>query len=349
MAKRKIILVLVFVVTGLAGSAFADEGIEPTVDLVGSWCGGAKVPDIWFGRVNLSVSMVIDEDGEVNGKVGDAELYDGVLKKDKIAWIGKQRLWGSEYVVEGKLRGAINAEAGIKRKTVRVLFDYDETEDRLEGGVFSSGWILGAKKTGQVIGRKMELKRVNSNNTNSAISEPNAADSNEPSVAMQTLELKIGEKSNNSKIRVGIYDSRAVAIAFAYSEFNGIDAKMAEMEKAKADGDTKKIAELQAWGPAQQARLHRQGFSTTPVDDILEHIRDELPQIAKDANVTTLVSKWDKKTLKRYRSAELIDVTDLIVAPFNPDEKQLKAIEQLKKKKPIPLWQLEIMMKLHSH
>ena len=117
-----------------------------------------------------------------------------------------------------------------------------------------------------------------------------------------------------------------------------------EMEKAKAAGDTKKIKELDKWGKAHQAKLHRQGFSTAPVDDVLEHIKDKLPQIAKDVNVVALVSKWDKKTLKRYKSAELIDVTDLIVAPFNPKEKQLKVIEQIKKIKPIPLWQLEIMM-----
>lgn len=156
-------------------------------------------------------------------------------------------------------------------------------------------------------------------------------------------------ESIGPKVRLGIYDSRAVAIAFAHSEWNGIDAKMAEMEKAKAAGDTKKIEELEEWGPAQQARLHRQGFSTAPVDDILEHIKDNLPQIAKDVNVIALVSKWDKKTLKRYKSAELIDVTDLIAAQFNPNEKILRTIEQIKKKKPIPLWQLEIMMKLEGH
>lgn len=153
------------------------------------------------------------------------------------------------------------------------------------------------------------------------------------------------------KTRLGIYDSRAVAVAYAHSDWNDkrLKAKMAEMEKAKAEGDTKKIRELEAWGPAQQAKIHRQGFSTAPVDDILEHIKDNLPQICKQADVTALVSKWDKKTLKHYKSAELIDVTDLMTAAFGPDEKALKTIEQIKKKKPVPLWQLEIMMKLEGH
>ncbi len=158
-------------------------------------------------------------------------------------------------------------------------------------------------------------------------------------------------KSDGPEIRVGIYDSRAVVAAYVHSgQFDKImKAKMAEMKKARAAGDTKKIKELDEWGHAQQAKVHRQGFGTAPVDDILEHIKDSLPKIAEDANVIALVSKWDKKTLKHYKSAELIDVTDLIAAQFNPDEKVLKTIEQLKKEKPIPLWQLEIMMKFEDH
>ena len=158
-------------------------------------------------------------------------------------------------------------------------------------------------------------------------------------------------KSDGPKARVGIYDSRAVAAAYVHSGKLGkiMKAKMAEMEKAKAAGDTKKIEKLEAWGQAHQAKIHRQGFAAAPVDDLLEHIKDSLPQIAEDANAIALVSKWDKKTLKRYKSAELIDVTDLIVAQFNPNEKILKTIEQLKKEKPIPLWKLDIMMKFEKH
>ena len=78
----------------------------------------------------------------------------------------------------------------------------------------------------------------------------------------------------DSKIRIGVYDSRAVAVAYAPSEWNEkrLKEKMAEMEKAKSAGEAKKIAELEAWGNDQQAKLHRQGFSTAPVDDILENI-----------------------------------------------------------------------------
>ena len=153
------------------------------------------------------------------------------------------------------------------------------------------------------------------------------------------------------KTRIGVYDSRAVAIAYVRSErFDKImKSKMAEMEEAKTTGDTQKIEELEAWGTAQQAEVHRQGFGSAPVDNILEQIKDKLGKITKEADVTALVSKWDKKTLKDHKCADKIDVTDTIVALFCPDEKTLETIEQMKEKKPIPGIVLEAMIKLEGH
>jgi len=50
-----------------------------------------------------------------------------------------------------------------------------------------------------------------------------------------------------------------------------------------------------------------------------------------------------------FSAAELVDVTDLIAAQFKPDEKTLELIKEMKKIKPIPLWKLDIMMKLKVH
>ena len=160
------------------------------------------------------------------------------------------------------------------------------------------------------------------------------------------------EAIKKSELRVGIYDSRAVALAYWRTE-NRLDSYhdslVEQMEKAEAEENKKLVKELdtELWG--HRKRLHGQVFSNAPIDDVLEKIEHELAKVAKDANAIALVSKWDKKTLKRYKSSELIDVTDLIVAQFNPDEKLLSTIEQMKDKKPIPLWQLEIMMKFENH
>ena len=158
--------------------------------------------------------------------------------------------------------------------------------------------------------------------------------------------------SEQMKARIGIYDSRAVALAYWRTEnrLNAYhDSLTDRISEAETQENEKLTEELDAelWG--HRKLLHKQVFGNKSIDDILAKIEDELAEVAEDANVDVLVSKWDKKTLKRYKYAELIDVTDLITAQFKPDEKILKTIEQLKKKKPIPLWQLDIMMKLENH
>ena len=64
--------------------------------------------------------------------------------------------------------------------------------------------------------------------------------------------------AEKSEIRIGTYDSRAIAIAFAPSKYNPVSQKMREHDKAKADGDEKKIKQLEAWGQKHQRQLHRQ-------------------------------------------------------------------------------------------
>ena len=150
------------------------------------------------------------------------------------------------------------------------------------------------------------------------------------------------KKTEKTKVRVGIFDSRAVAVAYAHSDWNEVGAKMAEMEKAKAAGDTKKIEELEVWGPAYQAKLHRQGFGTAPVHDLLKYIKNDIPKIAKEACVDIVVSKWD--VVYQNPSIELVDITDEIVKPFNPSGKTLKSIRGIQTHPPVSEEVLEKML-----
>ncbi|NNM31187.1 MAG: hypothetical protein HKO57_16855 [Akkermansiaceae bacterium] len=147
--------------------------------------------------------------------------------------------------------------------------------------------------------------------------------------------------------RIGIYDSRSVAIAFVgsevYKKTRGklLAAKMDEQRKAREEGDKKKLEELEAWGKAQQELLHRQGFSTAPVDDILAHISGPLAEIRKEANVQLLISKWDRKKLALHESAETVDVTVRLVDAFKPNERQRKHALEIRKHDPVPLDELK--------
>ena len=113
----------------------------------------------------------------------------------------------------------------------------------------------------------------------------------------------------------------------------------AEHGKAKAAGDEKRVKELEAEGKAQQELLHKQGFSTWPVDNILDQIKGEIPEIAKQAGVDVIISKWD--IVYQGSGVEFIDVTDLMVKQFNPDEETLKVLKELQKHAPVSLEEIK--------
>lgn len=149
--------------------------------------------------------------------------------------------------------------------------------------------------------------------------------------------------AQSEKVRIGVYDSRAVAIAWAGTKsFNdSLGSLQSEYEKAQAAGDQNRVEEIEAEVQAQQQLMHMQAFSTAPVDDILASIEDSLPEIKQNAGVTMLVSKWDKETLDKYPSAELVDVTVMLVDALHPSEGQRKTALDIQKSDPIPLDQAE--------
>jgi hypothetical protein len=153
------------------------------------------------------------------------------------------------------------------------------------------------------------------------------------------------------KTRIGVYDSRSIAIGFVGSEvYKGtqgklLASKMEERKKAQKEGNEKKVQELDAWGKALQELLHKQGFSTAPVDGILAHISDKIPGIKKEAKVERLISKWDTKALAKHKSAEKVDVTKRLLDAFKPTEQQRKRALEIQKHDPVPLDKL----KGHKH
>jgi hypothetical protein len=149
------------------------------------------------------------------------------------------------------------------------------------------------------------------------------------------------QKAQRVAVRVGTFDSRAVTAAFAASEI--FDRQLRQLkeehQKAKAAGDEEKVKKLEMQGKDQQEQFHRQGFGTAPVDDILVHIKGELPAIAKRAGVDVIVSKW--AITYSAADAQLVDVTDLIVEPFKPNERTKRIIRELRDKPPFPAEEIE--------
>lgn len=158
-------------------------------------------------------------------------------------------------------------------------------------------------------------------------------------------------KPDKAPAKIGVYDSRAIAVAYAGSKVHEAQLRVSteKLKTAKAEGNTAQIAELESQAQQQQKELHRQGFSTAPVDKLLALVKDEVARITSDKGVGALVSKWDKEALAKYPDAKQVDVTMALVDAFHPNERQRKSAEEVLKHKPIPLDELEKLLEKEGH
>jgi len=131
-------------------------------------------------------------------------------------------------------------------------------------------------------------------------------------------------------LRIGIFDTRGVAMAYAGSARpDCMMAKVAELrtehERANEEGNENRATELEAEVVALQEKIHKQVFSGARIDDILALLEDDLPEVAKAANVKLIVSG----VLHSRPGLELVDITQEICALFGPDEETRKAIVEI--------------------
>ena len=147
-------------------------------------------------------------------------------------------------------------------------------------------------------------------------------------------------QSKETTLRIGVYDSRAVAVAYGNStEFRkSLEGVTADYKKAKEAKDDKRVKEIETQMKAKQRRAHEQGFSTGSVANIMARIKDSLPGVAKKAGVDVIVSKWEVN----YQSPgiKVVDVTDDLVAQFHVSAKGLEWVKGIKDHAPVPIEQI---------
>jgi len=127
---------------------------------------------------------------------------------------------------------------------------------------------------------------------------------------------------------IGVYETRAIAVAWAGSPYNTrVEEMTAEYKRAEAVGDKQRMAELKKEASKRQDRLHQQGFGRAPVDDLLAPIRDRIPAICQAEGVERIVPTWSWEAVAKKK----VDVTDRLVAEYKPSEQTLQTIAELRK------------------
>ena len=155
-------------------------------------------------------------------------------------------------------------------------------------------------------------------------------------MAIIAIALAGCSQNKTTQERIGVYDSRAVAVAYAGSvaQANKMSDLKTQMNRARATGDTRTMARLEKEGQAWQSKLNQQGFGTAPVDDLLADIANNLPAIQEAASGTNLISKWNKTELDKHPHAAPVDVTMRLVDAFQPNETQRQRAIEIQKMKP---------------
>ena len=143
-----------------------------------------------------------------------------------------------------------------------------------------------------------------------------------------------------TSIRVGVYDNRAIALAYFGSDYNQFLQKRAEFQAAEAAGDSVLIQELNTWVDRFQRKIHFQGFCRVPVDDLLLVVEDKIPGVVETTGVDMIT--WYPDFLGA--DVETIDITDELVALFNPTPEKLEQIRGLKDTEPAALVDID-----HDH
>jgi hypothetical protein len=155
-----------------------------------------------------------------------------------------------------------------------------------------------------------------------------------------TVALIVGF-SARSTTRIGIYDSRAIAIAFGNSSegMEFVRNLRHQMSEAKAAKNDSLIGSLENTGNMYQVLNHLRAFSSASVSEILSKHTAGIELVAKEARVQVIVSKFELI----YSDAEIdtVDVTLPLVRLFKPREEALKWIYELPKHKPLPM--LEVL------
>lgn len=128
------------------------------------------------------------------------------------------------------------------------------------------------------------------------------------SVIALLLAVTFVNSYSQSKLKIGTFDSRMVAVAFYNSKhFNLREDATKRMDAAKEKNDTAEISAIMKEMPLRQRFMHEQAFGKGSVAWIMDAFKDKVSGVAKNEKVDIVVSKYELDYCPK--DAELTDIT----------------------------------------
>jgi ABC-type Na+ efflux pump permease subunit len=145
-----------------------------------------------------------------------------------------------------------------------------------------------------------------------------------------------------SRVRIGTFDSRAVAIAYGNSAegMAVVNNFRSELKKAKSAKNDSLVQRIEKIGPQYPVLSHLRAFSTGSVAEILAGHLADVDAIAQAARVQAIVSRFE--LIQRDANIDTVDVTSSLVRLFKPSERVLQWISGIGNQ--APLSQLDVLM-----
>ena len=135
--SRKALVTLLIV--GLAATLVACKKapVAPPASMVGHWEGKAEVAVNWCSAKELAVSVMINGNGSVAGKFGDATLKEAHIYPNP-GRPPEGNTVQNKYVIEAELEGPLVAAEAIQRPDICIPVEMTR-DGRLAGAFMTSG------------------------------------------------------------------------------------------------------------------------------------------------------------------------------------------------------------------
>ena len=124
-------------------------------DFIGTWKGEGRIIVAWCEQKQLSFEFQIDINGNVLGKIGDAQILNGKIRLNNIVyrWLGNRK-----YIIDAKLTNYLIKKEKIRRESIRVFLDFENPF--FVGGFHTSGSKFGGKEKMILSGTNVKLVKI---------------------------------------------------------------------------------------------------------------------------------------------------------------------------------------------